>query len=256
MNFSLIKEALNTLRNSFCRSLIASRGDLSYFWLLEKIAVLRIRRKVVKNMLGIWSDSQKNLFVRLFLMAWQIEVELFRISFFFFMHFYYVLYFSTFGRLTSICMLPVIFGLIDQGDGVFLFFLYFSVLTESLMVYLLCYLNPRFEQWIYNSCGRRLVTILCGSHPMKHIARVLSGVLLYGPARHADGVLGDERVHKNRDLFLQSRKEHGLPVEEETFQNAHKMAEQRVGNGSLRKLEGAAAAGIGEFLKVWSQRKE
>ena len=87
---------------------------------------------------------------------------------------------------------------------------------------------------------------------MSHSLRVGTAFLVYGLARHVDGLLTDERVHKNRDLYLQSRKEHGSPLDEDTFQNAHKMAEQRVGNGSLRKLEGAAAAGIGEFFKVWS----
>jgi len=109
---------------------------------------------------------------------------------------------------------------------------------------------------MYRSFGRRLVTILCENHPMNHSVRVVSSVVLYGLARHVDGVLTDERFHKNRDLLLQSRKEHGLPVDEDTFGDAHKMAEQRVGNGSLRKLEGAAGMGINEFLKVWSQKKD
>ena len=252
----LIKKAVDQLRASIFRLFLASRHDLSYVFILEKGAVLRIRRQFSKNVLGIWSDSKKNLLVRLFLTLVQVEIEFFRLSLFLFMHLYYIMYFSTFGRLSSTCMLPVIYGLIDRGEGIFLFFVYFSVLAESLFIYLLCYFNPRFEYWMYRSYGRRLVTILCGNHPMNHSVRVVSGVVLYGLARHVDGVLTDERVHKNRDLLLQSRKEHGLPVDEETFRDAHKMAEQRVGNGSLRKLEGAAAAGIGEFFQFWSQKKD
>jgi len=52
------------------------------------------------------------------------------------------------------------------------------------------------------------------------------------------------------------QKDQGLAVDEEALWKAHRMAEQRVGHGSLRQLEGAAAAGIGEFLKVWSQKKD
>ena len=89
---------------------------------------------------------------------------------------------------------------------------------------------------------------------MSHSTRVVGSVFLYATARHIDGALSDGRVHENRDKILQGLKEQGLPVDEDTFWKAHKMAEQKVGNGSLRKLEGAAAAGLGEFFKFWSQK--
>jgi len=43
------------MRNTFIRFFIPSRQDLASFWLLEKIAVLRIRRQGIKNVLAIWS---------------------------------------------------------------------------------------------------------------------------------------------------------------------------------------------------------
>jgi len=111
------------LRTYIFRFFLPSRHDLSYFFILEKNAVLRIRRQFSKNVLASWSDSKKNLVVRLFLMLVQVEIEFFRLSLFLFMHLYYIMFFSAFGRLSSICMLPVIFGLIDRGEGVFLFFI-------------------------------------------------------------------------------------------------------------------------------------
>jgi hypothetical protein len=252
----IAKKAVAALGPFIFSFFLRFRHGLSSFFILEKVAVLRIKREFSKNVLAIWSDTKKNLLVRLFLMLVQLEIEFFRLFFFLFMHVYYIMFFSTFGRLSSICMLPVIFGLIDRGEGVFLFFLYFSVLSESLLIYLLCYFNSDFEKWMYRSFGKKLVTILCGNHPMNHSLRVVTIFVFYGLARHVDGLLSDERLHKNRDLLLQNRKEHGLPVDEDAFREAHKMAEQRVGNGSLRKLEGAAAASFGEFLKVWSQNKD
>ena len=110
-------------------------------------------------------------------------------------------------------MLPLLFGWADRGEGVFLVVLYLHVLIDSLLIYFLCWLSPRTEEWIYHSFGRKLVTILCGNQPMHHSMRVAATVMLYGLGRHVDGVIADSRMHTNRELLLQSRKEQGVTKE-------------------------------------------
>jgi hypothetical protein len=154
------------------------------------------------------------------------------------MHVFYIFIHSSFGRASYIFGLIFSFGCIEKGSP-WLFLFYFSLLTESFVVYMGCKAFPSFEKWIYDTFTYKLVSILCGNTPMRQAGKAIIAGIGYYAARTADGFAADKRVEYGAHAEAEFQKKHQnvdkLP--ESQLNDIWRKNQERVGPGIIHKVE-------------------